>query len=251
MRLNKSAPAVIVAIALSSSVWAAIANASTVYDANAAYVANETNVSTQTNPSFGPFTVGYGNTLNDGSLYPSTFTPFTSSQFTSAFVGNANTSGFYVHNNVSVPAALVDVSPTNPGFAGMAPGQILLHPGGIGANGFDEPVQNAVLEFTVPTTGSYLIAGDFQSLDTGAKYGEIGLNGGSAFFTATIPANSTGSTYPFSFTENLTAGSKLDFAVREGPAGIASNSTGLFATITAVPEPSAWACSHSGRPVSC
>lgn len=72
------------------------------FDANAAFKLNELGGS-ETTPFFGPFSVGFTENFGD-------FNSFTAAEHTNAFAGNANTEGFLTLNNVSVPAAVVNVS---------------------------------------------------------------------------------------------------------------------------------------------
>ena len=142
------------------------------YDANAAFKLNELS-GAETNSIFGPFTVGYLDRL-----VPNSFTPFDAGEHTNAFAGNANTQGFLTLNNVIVPAAAVNVFATPfSGFSGLDAGEILLHPGGRGPNGFVGPFFDGVVRFTAPTTSFYHIAGAFRSLASGVTVNTIFHNG--------------------------------------------------------------------------
>lgn len=225
------------------------------YDANTAFVANELNAATQTNSTFGSFTVGWGNTIPADGGPASSFIPFTPAEYTSSFTNgifvqgqNTNTQGFQTTApTFVVPAAVVNDLGTTAGSGafGLDPGEILLHPGGRnnsnGSDAFTPPIFNGVLEFTAPTTGDYLIAGHFRSLDGGSTLDEIGVNGTQVFAVTDPQLSLYGTIYPFSFVQHLTAGDKVDFAVNDGSDSIAEDSTGLFVTLTptvTVPEPS-------------
>ena len=197
------------------------------FDANAAFVANENNAATETSSTFGPFTVGYGNAVDDAP-----FAAFTPAEHTNAFAGNASTQGFLTNNNVIVPAVVVNVSPSDAGFAGLQPGEILLHPGGRGPNGFDPPILDATLRFTAPTATSYALNGAFRSLDAGSTNNYVLVNGVPQAIGAG-PGGSITDAGAFALTLNLGAGDTVDFAVNEAADGIGSDSTGLRARLTA------------------
>jgi hypothetical protein len=121
----------------------------------------------------------------------------------------------------------------------FAPGALSLHPG---PNG-----QVAVLRFTVPAAGQYLVNGSFFGQDyVGPTTTDVHLlvNGTSIFNDV---VSDFGVNHSFNTTLTLAAGSQLDFAVGFGP--ITPNvydsyyydSTGLSALITLVPEPSSLA----------
>lgn len=186
------------------------------FDANAAFKLNELGGG-ETTPSFGPFSVGYAENFGD-------FNPFTSAEHTNAFAGNANTQGFLTLNNVSVPAAVVNVSPSPfSGFSGLDAGEILLHPGGRGPNGFEAPVFDGVLRFTAPSTGRYIVTGSFRSLDSGVTQNTI-LHNTSVLKTISDAGS-------FNMTVLLQAGDRVDFSVGDFD-GIGSDSTGLRATLS-------------------
>lgn len=185
-----------------------------IYDANAAFVANELGAN-ETTSSFGPFSVGYG--LNFGD-----FTAFAPGDHDNAFAGSAVTQGFHIVNNAIVPAVVVNVGVT-PGFAGLAPGEILAHPGGIGANAFDAPYSNGIVRFTAPAAGNYTIQGNFRSLDSGSVQNNILRNG-----TSLISFTNEGA---FRFAVQLAANDVVDFSVGAGIDGLGGDSTGLTANL--------------------
>lgn len=190
------------------------------YDANAAFKANELS-GTETGAIFGPFSVGYLDRL-----VPNSFATFAAGEHTNSFAGNVNTQGFLTLNNVSVPGAVVNVSATPfSGFAGLDAGEILLHPGGRGGDGFAAPLFDGVLRFTVPIAGVYTITGNFRSLDNGVTDNTIFRNGTS--LTSVTDAG------PFGLSLRLAVGDQIDFSAGAGPDGIGSDSTGLTASLSA------------------
>ena len=190
------------------------------YDANADFKANELGGS-ETSSIFGPFSVGY---LDQA--VPNSFTTFAAGEHTNSFAGNGNTQGFLTLNNVIVPAAIVNVS-TTPffGFSGLDAGEILLHPGGRGADGFAAPFFDGVMRFTAPTSGFYNITGSFRSLDAGITDNRISLNG-----VSKLGITDGGK---FKLNLQLTAGDVIDFATGAAGDGIGADSTGLRATLVA------------------
>ncbi len=187
------------------------------YDANAAFTLNELG-GNETNPVFGPFSVGYAGSFGD-------FTAFTAAEHTEVFAGNANTQGFFTPNNVSVPAVVINVSPVPfSGFSGLNAGEILLHPGGRGPNGFADPLFAGVLRFTAPSAGYYTVAGSFRSLDAGVTSNTILHNA--------TPRAAVTDAGPFQFSLLMAAGDRIDFSVGAGIDNIGADSTGLVASIT-------------------
>lgn len=204
----------------------------TSYNVNQAFIANEQSGSPQT--TFGAYSVGYSfdrATISAAGL-----------NHTDAFAGSTGFGGFYFPNNVIVPAAIVnlnsDPNGTNTTYgAHLRPGELLLHPGGTGGNGYVAPIADGALRYVVPTTSTYSIKGLFTLAHNGGTDVHVYVNGASIFDgTVTSP----GQEAPFNLTTVLlNAGSKIDFFVGPGANGdIGSDSTGLFANITAVPEPS-------------
>ena len=201
--------------------WAlASRSAAQTYDANAAFKANELSGS-DTSSVFGPFSVGYLDPL-----VPNSFAAFAAGEHTDSFAGNVTTQGFLTLNNVIVPAAVVNVSSTPfSGFSGLDAGEILLHPGGRGGDGFAPPLFDGVMRFTAPTSGFYNISGSFRSLDAGITDNRISQNGVSKL-SITDAGN-------FRLNLQLTAGDVIDFATGSGVDGIGADSTGLRATLIA------------------
>lgn len=202
-----------------------------VYNVNAAFLDNEKPDGTEVNP-FGQFAYGY-------SVNPSNPAAFSIAnlQHTNAFAGTANIEGYFISNNVIVPAIVQNTSNATitPGYApgSILPGELMLHPGNAtpGGDGFASPVADAILRFTAVVTGDYNIVGNFRSQNSGIVDSRVLHNGlviadvndGGAFFIPSIQLN---------------AGDFIDFAVDDFD-GIGSDSTGLTATISLQPEPTA------------
>lgn len=212
---------------------------------NDAFITNETSAASDFVPTFsgpagGTLTVGiYGDVDNNGGT-PATFAAFISGEAPAgdhddASFGFAGIEGFYKHNNAFVPAAVVNV--TGSTVSGIGSHQMLLHPGGIGSpnDAFTGPIVDSVMRYTVATSGSYNIVGAYASLGGGATVNQVRLNESQILFSQ---SESVGDPGAFNLLNvSLTAGDRLDFAVNAGGDGIAGDSTGLFANISAVPEP--------------
>jgi len=111
------------------------------------------------------------------------------------------------------------------------PGELAFHPG---PNG-----QFSVIRFTAPTVGSYSLDAAFSGIDfIGPTTTDVHvLHNGTSIFDGTVLAYGPGPT--FSSTISLSTGDTIDFAVGFGPDGnYGFDSTGIAATLTAVPEPS-------------
>ena len=213
--MNKHIPILTTGILLVS--WAITCRSlAQTYNANAAFQAHELALS-EDNSSFPPFSAGYAENFGE-------FNAFTAGEHTNAFAGDGNTQGFITLNNVIVPAVVVNVSDTNPGAFGLAPREILLHPGGRGPDGFVAPFFDGVLRFTAPAAGFYTVAGNFRSIAAGITENTILHNAATR-----VSITDEG---PFNFSLQLAAGDFIDFSVGAGPDGIGSDSTGLTATLT-------------------
>jgi hypothetical protein len=99
--------------------------------------------------------------------------------------------------------------------------------------------QYCVLRFTPPESSEYQIQGAFSSVDKyfGAKTDVHLLLNGVSFFDRVVYG--IDSVTCFDQTLQLNAGDVLDFAVGIGDEGWGWDTTGLCATITPVPEPTA------------
>lgn len=228
---------VLVSVARSSAV---------VYDANLAFLANE--AGSESNPngvwsygySINPTTPGnfiafttHGNNLAgfsglDGFYYP-----------TSNFVPGlwTNTTGVPQHYYYSIPTSL-------------QPGELSLSPGVPAGDGLEHgtAASSAVLRCTVPTSGEYDIYYYFESLDTNSPNNNVGLNdlgvyhNGVALFSdlETIPNMLTPRTGTLTGVM-LSAGDVVDYVVGKATDNVIYDTTGVYATLTLVPEPSSLA----------
>jgi hypothetical protein len=205
-------PAIAVAVALSS----AVAHA-TSFDPAADF-------SLAGNPN-GPWSYGYSQSLG-GPLIP--------------HAGSGDFSGLQFWNtdfSIGLPWVARNSTATPMNWAGtttFAPGALSLHPG---PNG-----QVALLRFTVPATGQYSLSGAFYGQDyVGPTTTDVHLLlNGVSIFDGVVTDFGTG--VPFNTSLTLAGGSFLDFAVGfGGNQTYLYDSTGLSATITAVPEPTALA----------
>jgi hypothetical protein len=205
-------PAIVAAIALSvATTLAAAFNPATEF-------------SLAGNPN-GPWRYGYASTLGGPLILHTT---------------SGNSGGLdYWNTDISIglPWIVRNSSAVPINWAGTTlfePGALSLHPG---PNG-----EVAVLRFTVPSTGQYLVAGAFFGQDyIGPTTTDVHLLlNGTAVFNDVV--SDYGSNHSFNTTLTLAAGSQLDFAVGFGSNGnYLYDSTGLAALITPVPEPSALA----------
>jgi hypothetical protein len=173
------------------------------------------------NPN-GPWSYGYSQTLGGPLIHHATSGSGSGVDFWNTDI------------SIGLPWIVRNSTATPINWAGTTvfePGVLSLHPGPQG--------EVAVLRFTVPSAGQYLISADFFGQDyVGPTTTDVHilLNGTSIFDDV---VSDYGISHPFSTTLTMAAGSHLDFAV-----GFGSNqtylydSTGLAATITSVPEPS-------------
>ena len=219
-RLN--ALLVVIALSIFFHVTTARTNADVIYNANDAFVSNE--LGAETNP-FAPFSVGHFDEATLGG-----FTAFSGAEHFDSWYGSPAIQGYYIPNGINVPAALVNTDTVNPATTSFGavvdPSQILLHPGGIGS-GTTPPFHNAILRFTAPSAGVYLIDGDWESLDDGLTRNLILHNGTTLF-------SSTTTTSTFNFSRLLNVGDTVDFVVNDEDGSIISGSTGLRAVLTSV-----------------
>jgi hypothetical protein len=210
--------------------------ASAQFNINDAYIANETpEPGAEANPFPGPL----GGTLTVGyNLTPATPGAFTTAgqTHTDSFNGNPNIEGYFIPNNIIVPAVVVNTAatPLALNFGGTILGEeILLHPGNPGADGFALPASASILRYTVPAAGAYDITGAFRDIGGGPVAVDVLVNGASI-----LAAGAGSDATAFTETEILAAGDFLDFVVDDAD-GIGSDSTGLTANIALVPEPAA------------
>jgi hypothetical protein len=112
-----------------------------------------------------------------------------------------------------------------------------VHPGGSLVSGTGGTDYDSIVRFTAPVTSLYSYAGFFRVLDTRAPNGvNVSVGGG----TPTLLTGPFGSQSNFSGLVALSAGSTFDFRVNRA-GDYYYDSTGLSASITAVPEPATWA----------
>ena len=208
----------------------AVAGPVTSYTVNQDFLNNEAGA--QSNPN-GSYIYGYNLSPTDPSQISTA-----NLVHTSAFAGNAGVQGFYYPNNVVVPAIVANVTANTVvlPFATLQPGQLLLHPGGPYADGFSSPLAYADLQYTIGAAGIYNIFGRFSGLDSGGTDVHVYVNGTEQFGSSVSGGTSTAFNLSHLI---LNAGAKVDFLVGPGAdGGIGSDSTGLFASVVAAPEPS-------------
>jgi hypothetical protein len=198
-----------------------------VYDANAEFKAFELANANPSTSTFGNFSAGY-------SSAPGDFFSFGGANHSNDFLrisGNSNSIGAlqgwgFPDTSSYVPAVVVNTldGPTS-GILSIAPidaSQILMHGGSVGS---------AVLRFTATMAGTYSVVGDWESLQFGSTINKILRNGESLF-------SNTADVSTFSLSDiSMNVNDTIDFVVDSGLDGIGGDSTGLRATITAVPEP--------------
>ena len=122
--------------------------------------------------------------------------------------------------------------------------ELWMHPG-------SDPADNAAVRFTAPTTGDYVIAGEFTARDEASQGNGVQLfidiNDALASNVVTL-SGVYGSTVPVGGTAFLTAGKTLDFVVNNNGSYF-YDSTGLAVTLTSTsptPEPSSLVLLGSG-----
>lgn len=193
-------------------------SASQIYDASADFDPAH-------NPSSingGTYSYGYTNILGGPfSLLPGTFTngPLAGYSYPSL----PDTAPNVYKNTSDDPFLLL-------GTIHFEPHQLMLHPGNGG--------QYAVLRFTAPLSGTYSYDATFNAAGGATTDVHVLINSIDAA-TAGINVGGGGNTATFSSPSlSLAAGDTIDFAVGYGNSSFLFDSTGLFATVTLVPEPS-------------
>lgn len=161
--------------------------------------------------------------------------------------GHSWTSSSWVSSGV--PAVLGNVSSGDITYATVTQGNDVLnvHPGAKGAtNGVGGTDYDSIVRFTAPTAGTYNFAGLFRVLDFAAPNGvNVSVrNSNSTLFSNSLQG-SFGSTVTFNGSKTLAANGTLDFRVNRA-GDFFYDSTGLAATVTAVPEPGTWALMITG-----
>jgi hypothetical protein len=200
-----------------TSLLAVSAHATTVYDVFTDY---------------GASVFSYGSGVGAG------LTPFSASYdpcFTSNFECMTST------GPDSVPAVGRVTTGGSAFFAGtvlVPTGLVWMHPD----NGATPPTS---VVFTAPTSGAYSIAGYFERLDTtngsGTGVDYTVYDNGVSIASGNLPNSTYGETSAFADTLTLAAGDHISFSISNVSLAYSYDSTGLSATITAVPEPAAWA----------
>ena len=136
--------------------------------------------------------------------------------------------GWFTDVSLRVPTIFKYIAAT-PGF-GLAAGQLVLHPG--------PTSEFAVLAFTAPAAGQYVLNAQFFAGDSGGTDATIVLNGNTASPVVYFP--DTGVSPMFTGSLALAQGDQVRFAVGNAGSFIA-DSTPLTATLTfsPIPEPGA------------
>ena len=141
-----------------------------------------------------------------------------------ANVSDANPSVLYLLNGTGQLFSYSTISAPS--------GSVNLHPG---------PADElAVVRWTAPTAGTYLVSGAFRGNDVAGTTTDVHILRNSTSVMDGV-VNGAGALQAFSQTLALAAGDRVDFAVGTGGNGFFNDSTGLSAVISAVPEPSSYA----------
>jgi hypothetical protein len=126
----------------------------------------------------------------------------------------------------------------------LVPNSVLwMHPG----DGANAPADVSVV-FTAPSAGVYSVSGYFERLSTANNGNGVTVaiyDNGSSIYSDSLTTLTYGSETKFDENVTLAAGDKLTFDVGNN-GEYTYDSTGLSATITAVPEPAAWALMLGG-----
>ncbi len=165
-------------------------------------------------------------------------------QFTTPHATCFSVSNFECQNSQGpgdVPGVGLVTSGPSASLAGtvlVPTGVLWTHPG----NGSTQPSDVSVV-FKAPTTSSYSVSGFFERLSTVNNGDGVNVGvyrNGTLLSSGSISPSAYGNSSPFSGTYVLAAGDKLTFDVTNAGA-YEYDSTGLSATISAVPEPATWA----------
>ena len=128
------------------------------------------------------------------------------------------------------------------GSTTLRPGQLAFHPS------FGD--LHSVIRFTVPATGLYEIDAAYEGTSnagtTSSVFIVMNSNGGSPLFTGNVNGFRAGGPSYDSPTLTLTTGDTIDFVVSMSNGDPFSDSTGIDATITYLPEPGIGALFASG-----
>jgi hypothetical protein len=188
--------------------------------------------SSASNPN-GSWSFGYGVT-------GSSFTAFTQMSANGIYSG-ANV-WYTTANSFDLPIVGYAAAGTACCGTVVVPNNVLwMHPGAT------PPSVDAIVRWMAPTSGTYLVSGLFEQLDTtGNGNGATAIvnNNGSILYSQAIGPSTPypGSSFTFSYTTTLAAGQTILFGVSDGGNdNFFYDSTGFNATISAVPESSTWA----------
>lgn len=122
-------------------------------------------------------------------------------------------------------------------FITWGPGQLGFHPG--------PSSEYAIVRFTAPDTSLYDLASSFSGLDSTISGTDVYvLLNSASIFDGTV--TSFGSGPSFATQLSLAAGDTVDFVVGDLDGNHFNDTTGLSATLTAVPEPSSLALVATG-----
>jgi hypothetical protein len=119
------------------------------------------------------------------------------------------------------------------GFTTLRPGQLAFHPS------FGD--LHSVIRFTVPATGLYEIDAAYEGVSNAGTTSSVFIlmnsNGGAPLFAGNVNGFRAGGPSYVSPTLTLTTGDTIDFVVSMRNGDPFSDSTGIDATITYLPEP--------------
>ena len=181
------------------------------------------------NPSAnGPWTYGYKTTLTGSLTLFDTTASNTSGGVLLEWYASAVMSGLpNVAYNSSGTTDWTYLSATV-----VSPGEIDLHPGALN--------QMPVLRFTAPQAGTYTFAGNFNGDSTAGTTTNAYLQqNGTTFYSIAVTGFNTA--FGFNETRSAVAGDTFDFVIDYGnDLDYSSDSTGLFLTVSAIPEPSTY-----------
>ncbi|MFN9848121.1 MAG: PEPxxWA-CTERM sorting domain-containing protein [Alphaproteobacteria bacterium] len=137
-----------------------------------------------------------------------------------------------------VPAVVGNESSGTLSYATVTHGNDVLnvHPGASSAAGGGGINYDSIVRFTAPVTSTYSYSGFFRLLDIRPTGVNVSVGSG----PATLLTGPLGTQSGFSGQVALSAGDTFDFRVNRAT-NYYNDSTGLSASITAVPEPATWA----------
>ncbi len=178
---------------------------------------------------------------NPGSVWSYGYSPSAGAGYAMTLFDATRASGWFMSNygSLGTPAAFMNLGAP---ASGVATGQFGLHPGPAAFGDL------AILRFTAPAAGDYMVTGQFFAGDVGSMSGKIILNDDAA-----NPLQAFGDTTDASIfaplTVTLAAGAHLDFVVGNN-GNYLYGSTPLSVQINAVPEPSTYLLMLGGLALS-